>query len=230
MRILHDFAKPGQRAKALSILLPGALQQPEDFMQAGFIDAVRNRGLSIDLALVDFGMQYIGESTDGTALQQLHNHLLQPILSEGYGEIWLAGISIGGFIAIAYADRYPGQVDGLCLLAPYPGNRIVTREIEAVGGISQWRPDCVAQDDAERRVWRWLKMHREMPAAPAIHLGYGREDRFAPGNRLMAEALAAPCTDSVAGGHDWLAWRQLWENFLDREASRFVYHDKDKKE
>lgn len=227
MRILHDFAEPGRRAKTLAILLPGALQQPEDFMQAGFIDAVRDRKLSIDLALVDFGMQYIGESTDGTALQHMHDHLLQPALSQGYEEIWLAGISIGGFIAIAYADRYPDQIDGLCLLAPYPGNRVVTREIEAAGGIAQWRADSIAQDDAERRIWRWLKAHREMPSAPAVHLGYGREDRFAPGHRLMAEALAAHCTDAVIGGHDWPAWRQLWENFLDREALRFAHHDTD---
>jgi pimeloyl-ACP methyl ester carboxylesterase len=133
----------------------------------------------------------------------------------GHQEIWLAGISIGGFIAIDYADRHPGRIDALCLLAPYPGNRMVTGEIGAAGGIHQW-PGDAAEDDAERRVWRWMKHHRRLPAAPRVHLGYGQDDRFAPGLRLMAEALPADCVDAVPGGHDWPAWRRLWGNFLDR--------------
>jgi enterochelin esterase-like enzyme len=35
----------------------------------------------------------------------------------------------------------------------------------------------------------------------------------------MATALPPENVDVVPGGHEWPAWRQLWENFLD---SRFV--------
>src|SRR2546430_12236556 len=36
---------------------------------------------------------------------------------------------------------------GLCLLAPYPGNRIVTNEIAAAGGLLKWQPESIEQDD-----------------------------------------------------------------------------------
>jgi pimeloyl-ACP methyl ester carboxylesterase len=222
MRVLNDFAINGERARSLAILLPGALQQPEDFVRSGFVEAVRKRNLSLDLWLVDPGLQFIGEAANGLAQQRIHESVIQPALLAKYQEIWLVGISIGGFMAIDYADQHPGLIGGLCLLAPYPGNRIITGEIMAAGGLAQWLPDSIEDGDAERRVWRWLKTHREHAASVRIHLGYGLEDRFAPGHRLMAEVLAPDCVDTAAGGHDWPVWRQLWENFLDRRASRFT--------
>lgn len=215
MRILHDFAMHGQRAPSLAVLLPGALQQPEEFVSAGFVDAVRRRKLPLDLTLLDPGLQFIGEAADGTALRRIHDGVMQPARREHYEQIWLVGISIGGFMTIAYAERYPGLATGLCLLAPYPGNRIVTNEIAAAGGLLTWQPENLEPDDAERRVWHWMKAP---PAGMQIHLGYGRDDRFATGHRLMAEALAQDCVDTTAGGHTWPVWLQLWENFLDRQT------------
>jgi hypothetical protein len=212
MRVLNDFAVDGQRAGSLAILLPGALQQPEDFVQAGFADAVRRRSLPLDLALVDFGLEFIGETADGSALELLHRDVVLPATAQ-YTHIWLAGISIGGFIAVSYADRYPDTVGGLCLLAPYPGNRVVTGEIEAAGGLAQWRAENIDEDDAERRMWRWLQKNGE--AAMPVVLGYGLDDRFAGGHRLMSEALAPQRVFSTPGGHDWPVWRQLWEQFLE---------------
>ena len=214
MRILHDFAHADRRAKSLVIMLPGALQQPEEFAQAGFIDALRQRQLSVDLALVDLGIEYIGETTDGSTLERINTELIQAARLQRYHDIWLGGISIGGLIASAYADRYPGQVDGLCLLSPYPGNRMLLREIDAAGGIDRWQAESV--EDAERGMWRWLR-NRSGPAR--IHLGYGCQDRFAPGLQLMAAALAPHHVDTIPGGHDWPTWARLWENFLDQTIS-----------
>ncbi|MEO6352081.1 MAG: alpha/beta fold hydrolase [Burkholderiaceae bacterium] len=213
MRILHDFAHTDRPAKSLVILLPGALQQPEDFVAAGFIAALRQRRLPIDLTLVDLGIDYIGETTNGSTLQRIDTELMQAARRQHYHDIWLGGISIGGLIAIAYADRYPGQVDGLCLLSPYPGNRMLLREIEAAGGLDQWPADAIEDEDAERRMWRWLQARKE-PAC--IHLGYGSQDRFAPGLEQVAAALATQHVDTIPGGHDWPTWAKLWENFLDQ--------------
>jgi hypothetical protein len=213
MRILHDFAMDGQRAPSLAVLLPGALQRPEEFVSAGFVDAVRRRKLPLDLALPDPDLQFVGEAADGTAVQRIHDNVMLPAHGRHYDQIWLAGISIGGFMAIAYADRYPETATGLCLLAPYPGNRIVTGEIAAAGGLLKWQPENLEGDDAERRIWQWMKAR---PASMQVHLGFGLDDRFAAGHRLMAEALPEDCVDTAAGGHEWPVWLQLWENFLDR--------------
>jgi pimeloyl-ACP methyl ester carboxylesterase len=219
MRILHDFASAGSRAPTLAILLPGALQQPEHFADAGFIDVLRRRELPLDLALIDPGSHYVGDAIDDTFLQRLHDAVIRPARLEGYRRLWLGGISIGGFMALAYAERYPGLIDGLCLLAPYPGNRILTAEIKAAGGLHRWHPAHIPDNDVERRVWTWLKAGRPQPAVAGTYFGYGCEDRFAAGQQLMAQAFEERCMDIITGGHDWPVWRQLWENFLDRAES-----------
>jgi hypothetical protein len=228
MRVLHDFAIDGNHARSLAILLPGALQQPEDFVKSGFVDAVRKRKLSIDLALVDPGIQFIGEAIDGSALQRIHEQVVLPAVHANYREIWLVGISISGFLAIAHADKYPDPAIGLCLLAPYPGNRMITGEISVAGGLGQWQPDFIENDDAEHKIWHWLKTYRQHAPSTRVHLGFGLEDRFAPAHRMMAEVLDANCVDTVAGGHDWPAWQHLWENFLDRRMSPFAQPDQEK--
>ena len=221
MRILHDFAHTDRHAKSLAIMLPGALQQPEDFVQAGFVDAVRKRGLSLDLALVDLGIEYIGDTLNDSVLQRIDAELVQPGRLQCYDAVWLGGISIGGLIAIAYANGYAGQLNGLCLLSPYPGNRMLLREIEAAGGLDRWPADAGAgtDEDAERAMWRWLQARGEQAGGERVHLGYGRQDRFAPGMQLIADALTGQHIDTIAGDHDWPTWQKLWENFLDRTIS-----------
>jgi pimeloyl-ACP methyl ester carboxylesterase len=142
-----------------------------------------------------------------------------PARAVGCTSLWLGGISLGGFVALAYAERYPHEIDGLCLFAPYLGNHIITGEIERAQGVHQWTPGELADEDDERRIWRFIKEQRDRPAP--LHLGFGREDRFAASHRMMATALAPGSVDIVPGGHEWPAWRRLWENFLDaRFAAR----------
>ena len=213
MRHLTDWANDGQRADTLFIMLPGALQGPEDFVREGFIRAVRERGLPLDLIMAELSFEQVAEFS---ALPDMHSHLIEPAQTAGYRHIWLAGISIGGYIAMAYAQRYPGWLAGMLLLAPYPGNRMTTGEISAAGGIHRWTPDSLAPDDAERGNWHWLKIHA---AELEVHLSYSADDRFANGHAMMAAALPPEQVTSIAGGHEWPVWQQLWQQFLDH---RFV--------
>ena len=49
----------------------------------------------------------------------------------GLPHVWLGGISLGGLFALDYAATDAGAWDGLCLLAPYLGNRLLIGEIVA---------------------------------------------------------------------------------------------------
>lgn len=211
MRSLVDCAVPGQTAHTLLILLPGAYHQPEDFVREGFIAAVRRRQLAVDVAMAELEFEHVASAQ---ALPQIHAGLIRPAQAAGYRHIWLAGISIGGYVAMAYAERYPGEVEGLLLLAPYPGNRMTTNEIAAAGGIHGWQPQSIAAEDTERRNWQWLKTHA---GNTAVHLAYGEDDRFAASHALMAQALPPAQVDHVPGDHVWPVWRLLWERFLERE-------------
>ena len=202
------------RADVLIVCLPGAYHTPEDFLSAGFHDCVRQRGLSIDLGLLDAELAHLG---DRRFLQQFKHEILRPARAKGYRAIWLAGISLGGFMALDYVTTNPGDLDGVCLLAPYLGNRMLTAEIAQAPALQAWLPGVLADADEERRIWRFVQMRNGAP--PPLYLGFGCEDRFAEAHRLLARALPDDAVNVVPGGHDWRTWKTLWENFLD---SRFL--------
>jgi hypothetical protein len=98
-------------------------------------------------------------------------------------------------------------------LAPYIGNRIVAGEIARAGGLAGWSPGELAPDDDERRIWTFIKTLPE--SALRVYLGFGRDDRFADSQALMAAALPSSACRVIAGAHDWSTWRALWEFFLE---------------
>jgi pimeloyl-ACP methyl ester carboxylesterase len=195
------------------VWLPGAYQAAQDFLTAGFAEAARKRRAALDLVFVDMEMAYVG---DRAVLERLRTDLVLPARAAGVA-IWLGGVSLGGLIALDYAASYPVEIDGLCLLAPYLGNRMLTTEIARAPGLAAWQPGELAQTDGERRIWRYIK-DRGPDSAP-LYLGFGQADRFSEAHELLAAALPADSVDVIDGGHEWSAWARLWENFLD---SRFT--------
>jgi pimeloyl-ACP methyl ester carboxylesterase len=213
MRSISIPARPAAAAPTCMAWLPGAYHTAEDFVAAGFPDAVHARRKPLDLILVDPELQHVG---DRSLLQRLRTEIVLPARAAGVS-IWLGGISLGGLFALDYAASYPDELDGLCLLAPYLGNRILTGEIVRAPGLAAWQPGELAETDEERRIWRHIK-NRRADSRP-LYLGFGREDRFSAAHELLAATLTPESVDVIAGGHEWSTWFRLWENFLD---SRFL--------
>lgn len=197
-------------APDLVVLLPGAYMKARDMVQAGFFAAVEERGLALDVALVDLDP---GAISGGTALPAVLTQVLEPARQQGRRRIWLGGISLGGLLALCQAADAPASVDGLCLIAPYPGSRLTLDAIDRAGGLRAWRATAEQLLDPEFRAWRWLQ---QPPAAFPVFVGYGTEDRFSPRMRQLAECLPPASRCTVPGGHDWPAWCELWGTFLDR--------------
>jgi pimeloyl-ACP methyl ester carboxylesterase len=195
------------------VWLPGAYHAARDFLAAGFAEAVRLRRIALDLIFVDMELAHVG---DRSVLQRLRSDIVLPARAAGVS-IWLGGISLGGLFALDYAASHPDELDGLCLLAPYLGNRMLTAEIAQAPGLERWQPGELAETDEERRIWRYIKS-RHADSRP-LYLGFGRGDRFAAAHELLAATLPADSVDAIAGGHEWSTWTRLWENFLE---SRFT--------
>ncbi len=193
--------------------LPGAYHAAQDFLTAGFAAAVRARQAALDLVFIDLELTHVG---DRSALRQLRTDSVLPARAAGVS-IWLGGISVGGMFALDYAASYPGEIDGLCLLAPYLGNRILITELSHAPELAAWQPGELAQFDEERRIWQYIKNRRA--DSLSLYLGFGRDDRFAAAHALLAATLPADSIDVIPGGHEWSTWVRLWENFLD---SRFA--------
>jgi pimeloyl-ACP methyl ester carboxylesterase len=198
----------GLRAPTQMIWLPGAYHRAQDFVDEGFARAAAQRQIRVDLQFVDLEMQHLD---DRDAFARLRTELVLPARNSG-AAVWLAGISLGGLVALDYASSYRGEFDGLCLLAPYLGNRMLINEIAATSGLAAWEPGQLAESDTERRIWRYIKTRSGLAK---LFLGYGRDDRFSAAHDLMATALPTGSVKVVAGGHEWRTWLQLWENFLD---------------
>ena len=220
LRVLSDNATCSSRPQTLLVMLPGASSLPEEFLQEGFVLALRERRLALDVALVD---AHLGYYKDRTILERLQADVIAPARAKGYRKIWLVGVSLGGLGALIQARAQPADADGLMLLAPYLGERRVTDAVQADGGLKAWRgaaPDPVPEDD-DLLLWQWLQAYSTAPTLrPPLYLGYALGDRLAPANQLLAASLPADNVFTTAGGHDWPEWRRLWNRML--ESAAFV--------
>jgi pimeloyl-ACP methyl ester carboxylesterase len=214
MRRIFRAAVSGNLAPTRMVWLPGAYQTPEDFLEAGFDAQVQRRGLPLDLEFVDVELEHLG---DRSGLERLRRDIVAPARASGCRAVWLAGISLGGFLALHYAATHSHEWDGLCVLAPYLGNRMLIEEIAGAPALAAWHPGPLAESDEERRIWRFLQT--QGAESRPLYLGYGSDDRFKLAHGLMAKALEPDAVTVVPGGHDWRTWSALWEQFLD---SRFA--------
>ena len=213
--IRDDLGCSATLAPTVLVFLPGANMQPAELLQQGFAAAVRQRRLAVDLALPDAHLGYV---YDGSVLDHLRNDVVAPALApaEGRRQVWLAGISLGGYVALAYAMRHPEQIAGVLTIAPYLGRKPLLKAIADAGGPAAWRRTAQPRDanDIDHALWMWLS--DPLRNGPPLWLGYGTEDRLVDGHRLLASLLPTSHVTTAPGDHDWPPWRALWAQWLDR--------------
>jgi hypothetical protein len=212
MELLHFDDTGPYAAPTLLVMLPGAYSTPQEFVDEGFVAELRQRRLAVDVVIAGAKVDHYIE---GPVLERLHGEVIGPARARGVRRVWLLGISLGGLFALGHAARYPAAVDGVLVLAPYLGRRTLLAEIAAAGGPGAWAAGRQAHPDdlIEHEVWSWVA--RGLAAGP-VHLGYGRDDRFADAHRLLAALLPSDHHFDVPGGHDWPVWRALWQQWLGR--------------
>ncbi|MGY4828473.1 serine aminopeptidase domain-containing protein [Sphaerotilaceae bacterium SBD11-9] len=216
MRTIAEPAPCAGRSDTLLVLLPGMRSLPEEFQREGFVKAVRERQIAADVLLVD---AHWGYYDNRSIVDRLRADVIQPARAQGYRRIWLAGISLGGVGAMRYAQAWPGDVDGIVMLAPYLGTPESAQQIQSAGGLAAWRAPP-GRDGAEGdvRLWRWLQVqtsHTGDVKRLPLYLGYGQADRFASNAEVLRRAMPAGHVFTTAGGHDWDAWTVLWRQMLD---------------
>jgi pimeloyl-ACP methyl ester carboxylesterase len=188
-------------------LLPGAMMTPGDMVTAGFAVERDKQGVELDLWIAPLDTAGV---PDGSTLKSIQRELIEPARRR-YSRVWMGGISLGGLTTLVQAADHPSSLDGLCLIAPYPGSRLVTNAIALAGGLDRWSPTDEQLHDPEYRVWHWLK---SPPADLPVFVGHGMQDRFASGMHLLAERFGPASRHLVEGKHDWPAWTALWQRFL----------------
>ena len=215
MDAIYDLAPEPGTDRIMLVMLPGAKARPQDLVRCGFVRALRERSLPIDVVVVGAHLgYYLGRSLG----KHLRHDIIAPARARNYQRIWLMGISLGGMGSLIYTREHAADIEGVILLAPFLGARGTIAEVVHAGGLARWQPSAIEPDDDERRLLAWIKACQPAGVAlPKIYLGYGTHDRFAAASRILAERLPAAKVVTVPGGHDWATWLCLWQHFLDQE-------------
>lgn len=201
-----ETADPAARNATLVIMLPGRGDRAGTFIEQGFQEA--GQRLGFDTVAVDAHFAYYMQRS---LLPRLHEDVVLPARAAGYENIWLLGISMGGFGSLLYAAEYPQEIDGVVLLAPYLGDRKLVQEIEAAGGVRGWSGENTGFEDYEIGVWTWLRDVANGANDTPVVIGYGASDRGARAHAVVAAALPPANVYTLEGGHDWTTWRPLWD-------------------
>jgi pimeloyl-ACP methyl ester carboxylesterase len=194
----------------LVVLLPGRFDDADDFRKRRFPEIAREAGATFDLTAVD---AHVGYYAGGRVAERLEDDVVLPARRAGYRRVWLAGISMGGLGALIYADRYPGGVDGIFLIAPYLGETEAARAVRAAGGLEAWTPPPVAREEMEFSERIWAAAREVVEGNTSVLLAFGTDDALAPQHEVLAAALPAERVDRFPGGHAWEPWLQAWRRF-----------------
>jgi pimeloyl-ACP methyl ester carboxylesterase len=207
------FGLEGEPQKpVLLVFLPGRGDNGARFETEGFVAAVRRAGVQADMMAVDAHLGYYQERT---LLPRLREDVIAPAKQRGYRQIWLVGISLGGFGALWYDIENPGDLAGVVAVAPYLGGPEVVSEVGRAGGLAAWNPPQEGAIDDQHRIWRGMKTYAEREkSGKRLFLGYGLQDSFAEADGLLAAVLPPDQVFSCSGGHDWRTWRVLWDRVL----------------
>lgn len=199
-------ADPDARNDTLVIMLPGRGDRADAFISQGFQE--QGSSLGFDTVAVD---AHFGYYMKRSLLPRLHEDIVLPARAAGYKNIWLLGISMGGFGSLLYAAEHPDEVDGVILLAPYLGDRKLAEEVDAAGGLASWSGEGSRFKDYEIGVWTWLQGATNGQQQTPVILGYGESDGSAKTHAVLGDALAPSRVYTLEGGHKWTTWRPLWD-------------------
>jgi pimeloyl-ACP methyl ester carboxylesterase len=201
----HTPLGPG-RAAGVIVLLPGFGDDPRDFADQGILRILAARAPDFDVVAAD---AHFGFYRKRLVVGELQQHVVGPLVARGYRRVWLAGVSMGGHGAVAYARSHPEGLTGLILLAPYMGPQPVVEEVRRAGGLCAWPPPAQFSEDGAgfaRENFAWLRREVCGGGRLSLWLAVGHQDRLLAADTLLGERLPAARFRVFPGGHGWEVW------------------------
>jgi pimeloyl-ACP methyl ester carboxylesterase len=219
MKSLADPAAT-EPARCLVVFLPGVADRAGTFRAEGFVDELRARRMSVDAIAADATVGYYLRGVEAPAIER---DVVRPA-ARGYEQVWMVGVSMGGFGALHYAASFPSRLDGVLVLAPHLGEQSALQPIRDAGGLAAWQPPPPERFHGRNYTedtWRWVReVAVEGRRGPQLYLGYGTADFVTGQPAILAAVLPRSHVLRDAGGHSWSTWRRLWARFLDASVFR----------
>lgn len=213
-----DVAPSVAGERILLLMLPGAKNTPQQLVDHGFIRALRERELPVDVLVLD---AHVDLYLERKLVERLLHDTLDEVHAHGYRRICLLGISLGGTGAMLCATERTTEIESVFLLAPFLGTRGIVAEVAAAGGLQQWQAGEIDSRDHERALLERLKLASFTSGQfPTVYLGYGDTDRYRAASILLSERLPQHHVTVMSGGHDWETWVALWHAMLEKRPLR----------
>lgn len=179
------------------------------------VTEVIKRNLPFDMVVPNTYFAYYFKRT---LLIRLREDVILPAKQQGYENIWLIGVSMGGLGALLYLTEFPDDIDGVYLISPFLGYDEIIQEIETNGGLLEWQPGkYLPKEDWERMLWHWIKNYHSRSFEKPIYLGAGKEDPYRDAHKILLDVLPEEKVIILEGNHDYDTFNTLWGTFLDSD-------------
>jgi hypothetical protein len=222
---LPSIRYPGMTGKrSFVVLLPGLGGKGSHYETQGFLDEVWERGFEATMEVVDVKPTlYLGSRI----VERLKTEVIEPAKAEGFEDIYLVGTSMGGHGVLLYATKYPEDVAGIVILAPFISGEVASEAIDEAGGLDTWE-DCPFLGWKHTcNLWKALKVYvSDARNQRKVVLGFGTEDIFLDQCRILADVLLPEQVFTVSGGHDWPTWKKLFVKAADYFRELKIQRDK----
>lgn len=192
----------------LVVLLHGLGGNARNFVQYGTVEQLRACRPDANIYLANSHFGYYRERIIG---ERLRLDVIEPARAAGIDEVWLMGVSLGGFGGIVYSQLYPGEIEGIVLMAPYLGD---WRDLEAYLANPEGYRESGDAEFAD--IWQWLESTPH--SQPRLVLAFGEDDDFNRQHRWLASLMDPRQVVSGPGNHRWPVWQELWPEALQRSG------------
>ncbi len=199
------------QSKNLLIMLPGINNSLFRFEEEGFFEDIKQYSLSFDVLTVGADIEYYMQ---GRLVSELQLHVIPFAKQQGYRNIVLGGISLGGYGSIWFNHEHADEIKGLLLIAPYLGEPEMLADIASYPDVGTWRKyQRPVKDDFSSFVWHWIDDDIGAKQNQTL-LVVGSKDKMFPAAQLLSQYLPDEQVIIGSGRHNWYDWRKLWKNLL----------------
>ena len=202
----------------LVVFFPGINSSGQDFEAYDLLTPFIERYPQADILLVDTRLAYIEAGNIASRIQQ---EIIIPAKKKGYKKIWFVGISLGGLGTLIYNKNYPDNINGIVLMAPFIGGDDIVDSILSAPSPQEWARINANSEIKAVQMWRHLISYNDQ--TPIIDnnkvkllLAFGKDDRFVRSHQLLASFMEPDNVFQGPGEHNWLTWRELWIEMLDK--------------
>ena len=150
--------KTGEKVDSVIIFLPGLLDTAKTFKDEQFFSAARKVGVKADMVAASINIRHLIEKV---MVERIEKDIFRHLKNEGYKNIWLVGMSLGGLNTLLFYQKYAKDICGVVAVAPYIADEGLTKELQQAGSLNKWLPKSAKNKKVVKQklqlLWEWLQ-------------------------------------------------------------------------